>query len=55
MYLAIDLGGSKVQAAVFKNDEIVWEIYEATRSENIQTVIAQIGRIIKEATLFGQS
>jgi predicted NBD/HSP70 family sugar kinase len=49
MILAIDLGGTKTQAALFYQDEMSWCITEKTNSETLTDLIAQLEHIILQA------
>lgn len=49
MILAIDLGGTKVQAALFLQDEVCWCITEKTNVESVSDLIAQLEQIIRRA------
>ncbi len=49
MILAIDLGGTKTQAALFHQDEMGWCITEKTHAETVSDLIAQLEKIIRQA------
>jgi predicted NBD/HSP70 family sugar kinase len=49
MILAIDLGGTKTQAALFHQDEMSWCITEKTNAGSVTDLIAQLEQIIRQA------
>ena len=49
MILAIDLGGTKIQAALFHHDELVWSITDKTNSNTLGDLIAQLAKIIQKS------
>lgn len=49
MILAIDLGGTKIQAALFQLDEMRWCVTEKTNSKTLTDLIAQLEHIILQA------
>jgi predicted NBD/HSP70 family sugar kinase len=49
MILAIDLGGTKTQAALFHHDEMGWCITEKTHAETVSDLIVQLEQIIRQA------
>ena len=49
MILAIDLGGTKIQSALFHQDELSWSITEKTNSNTLADLIAQLAQIIRGA------
>lgn len=49
MILAIDLGGTKLQAALFHQDDMRWSVTEKTASHTIASLIAQLQQIIVQA------
>jgi predicted NBD/HSP70 family sugar kinase len=49
MILAMDLGGTKIQAALFHLDEMHWCITEKTNAETVPSLIAQLEQIIRQA------
>nr|WP_314863240.1 ROK family protein [uncultured Undibacterium sp.] len=49
MILAIDLGGTKTQAALFHQEEMRWCIYEKTNAETVSDLIAHLEKIIRQS------
>lgn len=49
MILAIDLGGTKLQATLFDRDEKCWDITEKTDSRNVEQLFAQLQNILRQA------
>lgn len=49
MILAIDLGGTKVQAALFHQDEMTWSVTEKTASHTLSALIEQLQQTIVQA------
>lgn len=49
MILAIDLGGTKIQAGLFDHNELSWCITEKTNAETVADLIAQLAQIIRQS------